>query len=213
MKALLSLEYPTNRVPLNTPTQATEKGSSTLYLIGGRGVGPNTISALQLSCNAFEDVFFLFFCLDVSSRKSENSQSHHLVKLADYQNYDSTSKKASFTPLPASNVRNIYIFHKSLSFLSLFVPFNAEAGHPVTPVPHVPFNRPAEASPYVQELWSEFAAVSMRVAVRGQSYFQNNKLCEDLFLSSEAANALYATKKRVGCTVTYLPGVSLLFLS
>ncbi|CAM9645297.1 unnamed protein product, partial [Laminaria digitata] len=72
----------------------------------------------------------------------------------------------------------------------------AEAGNPVAPAPHVPFEHRVEAPPYIQELSSEFAAVSIRVVLRGQSCFYHNTMCEKLFLSSEAANEMYASNKQ-----------------
>lgn len=72
----------------------------------------------------------------------------------------------------------------------------AEAGNPVTPAPHVPFEHRVEATPYIQELSSEFSAVSTRVVLRGQCCFYHNEMCRKLFLSSEAANDMYSTNKQ-----------------
>lgn len=74
--------------------------------------------------------------------------------------------------------------------------FSTEAGNPVAPAPHVPFEHRVEAPPYIQELSSEFAAVSIRVVLRGQSCFYHNNMCQKLFLSSEAANEMYASNKQ-----------------
>ena len=74
----------------------------------------------------------------------------------------------------------------------------AEEGAKVTPTPHVPHQHHAVASPYIQELSSDFAAVSMRVVLRGQSCFYHNDMCQELFLSSEDANQMYAANEQVG---------------
>ncbi|CAM9177087.1 unnamed protein product [Pylaiella littoralis] len=71
----------------------------------------------------------------------------------------------------------------------------AEAGNTVEPARSVNPRR-VEASPYIQELLSPFAAVSMRVVLRGQSCFYHNDVCARLFLSTEEANELYATKNK-----------------
>lgn len=70
-----------------------------------------------------------------------------------------------------------------------------EAGNTVEPARSVNPRR-VEASPYIQELLSPFAAVSMRVVLRGQSCFYHNDVCARLFLSTEEANELYATKNK-----------------
>lgn len=53
-----------------------------------------------------------------------------------------------------------------------------------------------KAPPYIQELLSQFAAVSTRVVLRGQSYFIHNEMCTRLFMSTEQANELYASNKQ-----------------
>lgn len=87
----------------------------------------------------------------------------------------------------------------STFFFSFFFPFlaRADAGNPVTPAPHVPFKHSVEAPPYIKDLESKFAAVSMRVVLRGQSCFYHNGICRKLFMSSEAANEMYAANKQV----------------
>lgn len=53
-----------------------------------------------------------------------------------------------------------------------------------------------EVPPYIRELSSNVAAVSMRMVVRGQSCFFHNDMCRKLFLSSEEANEMYAENKQ-----------------
>lgn len=67
-----------------------------------------------------------------------------------------------------------------------------EAGNTIEPARFVNQGH-QEAPPYIQELSSPFAAVSMRVVLRGQSCFYHNDMCTRLFLSTEEANELYST--------------------
>lgn len=76
---------------------------------------------------------------------------------------------------------------------SLFLRREAEAGNTIEPAPPVKLSH-QEAPPYIQELLSQqFAAVSTRVVLRGQSTFSHNDMCARLFLSTEQANELYAS--------------------
>lgn len=82
--------------------------------------------------------------------------------------------------------------------------FTSEAGNPVTPARSTPFAHSRfEVPTYVRELASKIAAVSMRVVVRGQSCFYHNDMCEELFMSSEAANDMYATGKEVSVELRF----------
>lgn len=68
----------------------------------------------------------------------------------------------------------------------------AEAGNTIEPARPVKLGH-QEAPPYIRELSSQFAAVSTRVVLRGQSNFVHNEMCAHLFMSTEQANELYAS--------------------
>ncbi|CAN0107526.1 unnamed protein product, partial [Scytosiphon promiscuus] len=72
----------------------------------------------------------------------------------------------------------------------------ADAGNTIEPVRPPAQLGHQEAPPYIQELASQFAAVSMRVVLRGQSSFYHNDVCARLFLSTDEANELYAANKQ-----------------
>ena len=67
-----------------------------------------------------------------------------------------------------------------------------EAGNTIEPARPVKLGD-QEAPPYIQELLSQFAAVSTRVVLRGQSTFFHNEMCARLFMSTDQANELYAS--------------------
>lgn len=92
---------------------------------------------------------------------------------------------------------SVFVLYPAEPRVALVFLARADAGNPVTPAPHVPFEHRVEAPPYVQELASKFAAVSMRVVLRGQSCFYHNGMCRKLFMSSEAANEMYTANKQV----------------
>ncbi|CAB1116832.1 unnamed protein product [Ectocarpus sp. CCAP 1310/34] len=67
----------------------------------------------------------------------------------------------------------------------------AEAGNTIEPVPPAELGH-QETPQYIQEMSSVFAAVSMRVVLRGQSSFHHNDVCGRLFLTTHEANEMYA---------------------
>ncbi|CAN0533426.1 unnamed protein product, partial [Ectocarpus sp. 12 AP-2014] len=68
----------------------------------------------------------------------------------------------------------------------------AEAGNTIEPVPPAELGH-QETPQYIQEMSSVFAAVSMRVVLRGQSSFHHNDVCGRLFLTTQEANEMYSS--------------------
>lgn len=73
---------------------------------------------------------------------------------------------------------------------------SAESGNTIEPVPPAELGH-QETPQYIQEMSSVFAAVSMRVVLRGQSSFHHNDLCGRLFLTTQEANEMYASDNQV----------------
>ena len=78
-----------------------------------------------------------------------------------------------------------------------------EAGNTIEPARPVKLGH-QEAPPFIQELLSQFAAVSTRVVLRGQSTFFHNEMCARLFMSTDQANELYASNTQASKRVTRL---------